>query len=149
MRQDKRKRLALLLNQFDGAANCAKIVRTWPGRNQDKIGLRDHGSDCMGNRGRRIHKGQFVPGGVKAFQFGLKLCDGRGGESRTFSLTDVPPCRKRPLWIGINEDSGEISRKLGGNGEISVKVVFPLPPFWLARTITCMNANPFSCLEET
>ncbi len=21
-------------------------------------------------------------------------------------------------------------------------------PFWLARTITCMNTNPFSCLEE-
>src|SRR5208282_4552912 len=99
-------------------------MRAWARRNQNKIGLSNHGAYRLGNCGRRIDKSERVTSRFKIVQFRLKLGNGRGSEGRSFCLADVPPCSKRALRIGINQDCGAVSGKLGGDCEVSRKSGF-------------------------
>ena len=67
---------------IDCCANCAKIVRAWPRRNDDEIGLRNN----LGNRRRygrrRVNHDELESRGAKFSERARKVVLGESGEVR-------------------------------------------------------------------
>ena len=99
-------------------------MRAWPSRDQNKVPLRDNGTNGLGDGRWGVNEGKSITGEGEGFQFNGKLPQCDGGKGWRLVLSPIPPISEGGLRICVNQNARAITGLFSGNGEVRRKGLF-------------------------
>ena len=87
-------------------------------RNQNEIGLGDHGADGFGNRRGGVDEGVGIACLAQRLQLAGKLLEADRRECGSLRFPPVPPSRQRRLRVGVDQHASAVTGPLGGDRDM-------------------------------